>query len=184
MTEATYAHAYARALFSTAKAEGHREAVAADIRALEAQWEGSQELRRFAAQRLRGNTLTHEHLIEEIWGQSFGFELIQLLKVLAHRNQLTLTPLILKHFFTLYNRDLKCEQVVGSFALAPDAATLTHIRQLIFSRFGDNYELIIKTDSKLIAGFTLIMNDTCVDASLSGRLNRLKLLLKKPAIAG
>lgn len=184
MMQGIYARAYARALFSTAKACGRRACVTADIRALKAQWEGAQELRRFAAQRLRGNTLTHEHLIDEIWGESFGPELILLLKVLAHRNQLTLTPLIVKHFLDLFNRDLKCEQVIGTFALAPDDATLARVRQLIASRFDANYELLIKIDPKLIAGFTLIMNDTCVDASLSGRLNRLKLLLKKPAIAG
>jgi len=184
MMLAIYAHAYARALFSTAKACGRREPVTADMRALKAQWEGAPELHRFAAQRLRGNTLSHERLIDEIWGESFGPELIQLLKVLAHRNQLTLIPLIVKHFMDLFNRDLKREQVVGTFALAPDDAELARIRQLIAKRFGENYELIVKTDPKLIAGFTLIMNDTCVDASLAGRLTRLKLLLKKPAIAG
>lgn len=184
MMHAIYARAYARALFSTAKACGRRPCVTADIHALKAQWEGAPELRRFAAQRLRGNTLSHEHLIEQIWGESFGPELIQLLKVLAHRNQLTLIPLIVKHFLTLFNHDLKREQVVGTFAMAPDDATLARVHQLITSRFGENYELLVKTDPKLIAGFTLIMNDTCVDGSLSGRLNRLKLLLKKPAIAG
>lgn len=184
MTEATYARAYARALFSTAKARGIRDAVTADVRALKAQWDGSLLFRSFACHRLRGNTQTHERQIDEIWGTSLSAEVIQLLKVLAHRNHLVYIPLIEKYFMMMLNRDLKCEQIVSTFALSPDEQTLARIRQLIVNSYGENYNLIVKTDPQLIAGFKLIINDMCVDASLSGRLNRLKLILKKPALAG
>jgi F0F1-type ATP synthase delta subunit len=38
----------------------------------------------------------------------------------------------------------------------------------------------VAVDPELIAGFVMTMNDQRIDASMSGRLNRLRLGLQKP----
>lgn len=61
--------------------------------------------------------------------------------------------------------------VVVTSATALDTAELKGITQYLDQSVGSSYELVQSVDSKLVAGFTLQVNDTFIDASVLGKIN-------------
>jgi F0F1-type ATP synthase delta subunit len=54
------------------------------------------------------------------------------------------------------------------------------MRDKILKVHGGTLQMQVAVDPELIAGFVMTMNDQRIDASMSGRLNRLRLGLQKP----
>ena len=61
--------------------------------------------------------------------------------------------------------------VVVTSAVALDASELKGITIYLDKVVGDSYELIEDIDTSLVAGFTLQVNDTFIDASVLGKIN-------------
>lgn len=181
MTDSVYARAYARALFRAAEELGTTPAVREDVRALEAQWAGSPELRLFCRRHLPGNAEHHAALIDAVWGKTFSSPMIQMLKVLAERDQLGIVPLIIPAFDDIADRSLGCARVKAEFAVAPDGQTLDGVRALAVARHGESMHFQSAVRPDLLAGFRLTIDDRRIDASLAGRLARLRIGLRKPA---
>jgi len=182
MTDAVLAHAYARGLLKSAQSLGQEGRVSEDIRALEAQWEHSPELRAFCTGHLRGNSVHHVQMARDLWGTSFSTPVMVLLEGLAKRETLRLIPEIVEVFNESLDRAHKCLRVEARFAVKPDEAMLMGVHDLIRSQYGREYRIVALVDPDLIAGFQITINDTRVDASLAGRLKRLRQALNKPMI--
>jgi ATP synthase F1 delta subunit len=71
-------------------------------------------------------------------------------------------------------------RVVVTSATDLDASELKGLRSYIEKSLGDAYELEQVVDPQLVAGFTLQINDTLIDASLLGKISSIqhKLLTK------
>lgn len=179
-----FARAYARTLFRSALARNELDAVIADVRALDAQWRGSPELRLFCRSHQPGNTESHERQVSTLWGTTFTESLLVLLRALARREHLALIPPILEQFFILHDLEKGRTHVEASFAVEPTPALLNQVRDKILARRGGTVEMRVKIDPSLIAGFVITLNDQRIDASMAGRLNRLRLGLKKPGGGG
>ncbi len=67
--------------------------------------------------------------------------------------------------------------VVVTSALALDSSALKGIKSYLDSSIGDTYELIQVEDSSLLAGFTLQVDDTFIDASVLGKINTVSNIL-------
>ena len=62
-------------------------------------------------------------------------------------------------------------------ATALDATSLKGIRSYLGKSIGDAYELEQVVDESLVAGFTLQINDTFIDASVLGKINAVSNIL-------
>ena len=182
MTDAVLAHAYARGLLKSAQAQGQEKRVSEDIRALDAQWKNSPELRTFCTGHLRGNSIHHVQMARDLWGTSFSVPVMVLLEGLAKRETLRLIPEIVEVFNESLDRAHKCLHVEARFAVKPDEAMIMGVHDLIRSQYGREYRIVALVDPELIAGFQITINDIRVDASLVGRLKRLRQALNKPMI--
>jgi F-type H+-transporting ATPase subunit delta len=182
MTDTILAHAYARGLFKTAQALGQEARVSEDIRALEAQWQGSPELRIFCTGHLRGNTIHHAEMVRALGGISVSVPLMTLLQGLAKREILRLIPQIIRFYLELLDISHKFLHVEARFAVKPNEAMLMSVHDLVRAKYGREYRIVAKVDPDLIAGFLITINDIRIDASLGGRLKRLRQALHKPAV--
>ncbi|PIR99212.1 hypothetical protein COT87_00555 [Candidatus Collierbacteria bacterium CG10_big_fil_rev_8_21_14_0_10_44_9] len=61
--------------------------------------------------------------------------------------------------------------VVVTSAVALDAPELKDIKSYLAKAVPESYELVQLVDSSLVAGFTLQINDTFIDASVLGKIN-------------
>ncbi len=62
-------------------------------------------------------------------------------------------------------------RVVITSAVALDASEIKQITAYLKSSLGVDYELVKLVDPSLLAGFTLQVNDTFIDASVLGKIN-------------
>jgi len=178
----TYARAYSRALYLSAVERQELPVVVEDMNALAAQWRESKELRIFCKQHQSGNTHSHEHWVDTLWGTTFSNSLLVLLRALAHRGQLELIPSILEHFHERYDRERHCAHVTLTFAEPPTDDMVDQMREKILKDRGGTLQMQVTVNPELIAGFVVTLNDQRIDASMSGRLNRLRLGLQKPGV--
>ena len=182
MTDVVLARAYARGLLKTAQTLEMEAQVSEDIRALNAQWKGSRELQTFCMGHLRGNSIHHVQMVKDLWGTTFSVPVMVLLEDLAKGETLRLIPHVVSIYNELRDIALKRSHVEARFAVKPDEATLKGVHALIRARYSREYRIVVTVDPELIAGFQIIINDIRVDASLAGRLKRLRQALRKPAI--
>jgi len=182
--EGVYARAYARALLRAATAGGEVDRVTQDVAALELQWNGSPELRRFCRSHLPGSSLDHVRLVDQLWGDTFTRTLKFFLGVLAQWDHLRLVPLVAQQYQALADRAQGCSKVQASFACEPGQDEVDRVRQLVADAYGPVMKLNVRVDASLIAGVRLLINDRRVDASLAGRLARLRYGLSKPMQPG
>jgi F-type H+-transporting ATPase subunit delta len=181
--DAIYARAYARALYRSAVERLELADAVADMKALDAQWRGSAELRRFCKMHHSGNTRSHELLVDGLWGKSFTAPVLVMLRTLSHREQLEIIPLVIDQFMIRYDREQHCSHVALAFALQPTEATLEQIRERVAEARGPLMRMQVKVDADLIAGFMITLDDQRIDASMAGRVKRLRMGLKNPGMA-
>jgi F-type H+-transporting ATPase subunit delta len=61
--------------------------------------------------------------------------------------------------------------VIVTSALKLDASELKGIKSYLDKNLTESYELVEQIDPSLVAGFTLQINDTFIDASVLGKIN-------------
>ena len=180
MTRNATARAYARALFRTAQAQSQQDATAQSMRELGELWATSPEFRRFCHWHLSGNAENHVRTVRQIHHDALAPLVCVLLEKLAAWGHLALTPQIVAQYSEMDDRARKCVRVNATFAVAPTEETLRHVHELVAQTYGPGVLLDPKIDPALIAGFQLLLNGRRVDASMAGRLQRLRMGLRNP----
>jgi len=178
--EGVYASAYARALLGAAAAQRAVAAVTSDLRALEDQWNGSVEFRRFCHGRHQTIPGQRAQTVRDIWGDSLAPVTLGFLALLADWGQLHLLPLIVDRFVELADRAAGRHKADAAFACEPIPDELDRVRRMIADAYGPLVDLAVRVEPALLAGVRLRIDDRLVDASLAGRLARLKKGLLKP----
>ena len=180
MTGHVYARAFARALHGAAVSGREEDAVARDVLALGRQWEGSPELRRFCRSRQDGGADMCAEQARRLWDGSVTPLVGAFLTVLARRRQLALLPLIAGCYQKIDDRARRCSDVRIRFACEPGAEQVERIRQIVADANGPVMRVDVAVDASLIAGVRFFVNDRRVDATLAGRLARLRAGLVRP----
>ena len=178
--ESVYARAFARALLGIAQDRSDVDRVAQDARALEEQWQASAELRRFCCSRHAGSLFLRQGLGRQLWGNTFCETFLAFLDRLAERGQLRLLPQIAASFRTLADKSAGRRHVEATFACEPQAPELARVRQMVTDAYGPLFTFTQRVAPELLAGVRIRIDDRLVDASLAGRLARLKHGLLKP----
>jgi F-type H+-transporting ATPase subunit delta len=86
---------------------------------------------------------------------------------------------IATEYLNQYKKNKHIKTAVVTSAVKIDAALRASIIELVKRETGSEVELIEKTDERLIGGFILRVEDTQIDASVSGKLNKVKRKLKE-----
>lgn len=180
-SESVYARAYARALLSAAQAAQALEEVSSDMLALGEQWDGSRELRLFCRRQRQDAATQRAARIDALWGGTLAPATLHFLRLLSEWGHLRLLRQVVARFAELADRAAGRHHAVAVFACEPAANELARVRQLIAAAYGPLFNLDVRVDGGLLAGVRLRVDDRLVDASLAGRLARLKNGLLKPA---
>jgi F-type H+-transporting ATPase subunit delta len=180
MNSEGYARAFARALYGAAAALRDRSEVTRDVLALRQQWDGSPELRLFCRSRQRGSADERAAFVGRLWGDSLARTTSAFLMMLARRHQLAMLPSVVRQYQALDDRARGCSEVRIGFACEPDDGQVDQIRRLVAAAYGPLMNVHVKVVPELIAGVRFSVNDKRVDATLAGRLARLRAGLLKP----
>ena len=181
-SDTAYVRSYARALLSAARFTAAIPTVQCDLASVMGALAESQDLRRWICRRVisspaRRTAEAHQRLAKLVSPMT-----LSLLLRMAAWNHLHLLPAVVKRFEQAV-RQLEGRRTARVVcAQPPDEATLTAIR----ARCGANatgLDLEVQIDPALLAGMTIRMDDQVFDASLAGRIARLRQALANPGRA-
>lgn len=180
--EAAYVRAYARALFGAARAADALPATTRDLAAVMGVLAESVEQRRWIARRAPASQPRRAAEVRERLGSAAGTATLRLLVQMAAWHHLHLIPAVARRFESLVRAAAGRGTAQVVFAQPATEAALAALR----IRLGaDEHQLDfeVRTDPSLLAGLTVRIGDRVLDASLAGRLARLRQALINPARA-
>jgi len=99
---------------------------------------------------------------------------LNLVVLLAHRGRLAALPAIAREYARLVDRERGVVAATVTSALPLDPAELGAITARLEAMTGSDVEVTTAVDSALIGGLTVRVRDRLIDASLRGRLERLR----------
>ena len=181
-SDASYIRAYSRALLGAARATSAIPTVQLDLAAVMGALAESVDLRRWFCRRVISSPVRRTAEAQERLAGLVSPMTLRLLVRMAAWNHMHLLPAVTKRF------DLAVRKLEGRrtarvvCAQTPDETTLAAIR----TRMGGDaglLELELLTDPALLAGLTIRTEDQVFDASLAGRLARLRQALANPGRA-
>lgn len=172
--EEELARPYARALAQSAAALQLSERVRGDIEALEAQWEGSPELREWCQCYHSWPKEQHTAWVQALWGETFSHPVRVALASMSEQNLLGAIP----HLIRVFRRFMDVVEgrmtVHFVFAQQPSPETEALLRQKAIKTYGAETEIKLSVEPALGAGLVVRAGHTQIDGSLAGRLHRLK----------
>ena len=175
MNTAGVARAFAKALLDSVLASGEGERIRADVLRLQADVEASPALRDYCRGRHASTPEAREETVCALWKGQVSPRTLLTLRQLARWDALPALPLFLKRFLTRYDAATGTRVAHAAFALPPTESDLAALREKLQARFpGDTVDLRAEVNPALLAGFTLDVGDIAVDASLQGRLRRMR----------
>ena len=174
-----YARAFARALQGAAAARREEAQATANVAALEQLWEMSPEWRQFCRTRMPGGARVRVRRVRQLFADALPEIVMRFIEAVARHDQLALLPMICTQYQRLAARARGCTRVRMLFACEPTADQVARVRNWVAATRGPEMEVTVLTEPELIAGMRLFVNDMRVDASLAGRLERLRAGLRK-----
>ena len=182
-TDTAYIRAYARALLGAARFTDTVPAVQRDLATVMAALAESADLRGWFCRRVLSSPVRRTAEATQRLEKLVTPMTLRLLVRMAAWNHLHLLPAVVKQF-ELAVRKLEGRRTARVVcAQAPDDATLAAIRARMGADAGNLLDLELQTDPTLLAGLTIRTEDQIFDASLAGRLARLRQALANPGRA-
>lgn len=172
MPRTTAARRYAEAAFEIAVRDGTVDAWRRDLR-LAAELAGDERVAR-AADSPAAPFAERRRLIERLLEERVSRHALSLALLLAERERFGTLPQIAARFDELVrlSRGTVAATVTSATALHPDELAAVHRR--VEALAGGAVELETSVDPSLIGGLTVRIGDRLIDASVRGRLERLR----------
>lgn len=167
---------YARALVLAAQKLGILARVRGDMEALQEQWDGSEVLRDWCTTARSLPKAAHAEAIKALWGDTMTQPTCVLLEALSTAGLLAAIPQTIRVFRRFADRLEARVSVEFVFATTPSNALLTTLKQRAIAAYGEQTQITVRTDATLGAGMVIRAGNTQIDASLKGRLARLRQL--------
>ncbi len=168
----TAARRYAEAAFGLALRDNSIDAWAEDLQ-IAAELLGDERVRRVIENPSRP-LAERQKVIARLLGKRVRMPAQNLVRLLSERRRLDLVPAIAAEYRRLVNRHngIVTAIVTSAAPLEPDetAALTERLRQMT----GATVELDVRIDPDLIGGLTVRVGDRLLDASVRGRLERLR----------
>jgi F-type H+-transporting ATPase subunit delta len=177
---AIYARSYARALFGAASATASVDAIRADLSNVLGVILASPEIRRWIVRRAPGSPPRRIADVRRFFSGAAGGATMRLLEQMAAWNHLHLIPDVARRFEAAARKSEGRITAHVVCADPPDAAATTAIQNRI-ATINKTFEVELRSDPRLLAGLTVRVGDRLIDASLAGRLARIRRLLTNPS---
>ena len=168
------ARPYARALAQAAMDLGTMARVRGDIEALDAQWQGCEELRAWCTTFHSAPRAAHRAFVGEVWGDTLCGPVRLLLETLSEHGLLAALPQVIRVFRRLADIAEQRKDVELVFAAPPSEATLALLSEKARTAYGPDVTIRTTVNPALGAGLILRAGHMQIDASLAGRLRRLR----------
>lgn len=165
---------YARALVLAAQSLGILARVRGDMEALQAQWDGSEELRTWCCTARSLPKAAHTEAIKALWGETMAHPTCVLLEALSTAGLLAVIPNVVRVFRRFADTLEARVAVEFVFAAAPSETVLASLTARAKDAYGEKTDITVKVDETLGAGLVIRAGNTQIDASLKGRLARLR----------
>jgi F-type H+-transporting ATPase subunit delta len=98
----------------------------------------------------------------------------KLVGLLVHRGKVDRLPIVTAEYRRLLNRERGIVEAVATTAVALDASETEALASKVAQMTGRTVDLRVEVDEALIGGLTVRVGDTLYDASVRGRLERLR----------
>ncbi|MCI0346921.1 MAG: F0F1 ATP synthase subunit delta [Chloroflexi bacterium] len=113
-------------------------------------------------------------VIDGLLGARVPAHVGNLIRLLAKRGRLEILPLVAREYQRLLNRQRGIVEATVTSAAPLDAAERDALEARIRAMTGSQVDLRTVVDPALIGGLTVRVGDTLLDASVRGRLERLR----------
>jgi F-type H+-transporting ATPase subunit delta len=178
--ESAYVRAYARALHRAARITATLPSVQCDLAGVMGALTESVELRRWICRPVIASPVRRANEAHARFAHLVTPMTLRLLLRMAAWNHLHLLPAVTKRFAHTLRKEAGCRTVRLVSAQAPAPATLAAIRQHLGGECAETMDVELHTDPTLLAGMTIQWEDQIFDASLAGRIARLRQSLTTP----
>ncbi len=169
---ATAARRYAEAVFEIASRDGAHDAWARDLETV-AEVAAEERVRD-----VLGNPAIpmpdRERVLRELVGDRISPGTLNLVRLVVERGRVDLLPLVSGEYRRLMNRHRGVVEAVVTSAAALTSDETAALRQRIESMAGTSIDLRTAVDPSLIGGLTVKVGGRLLDASVRGRLERLR----------
>ncbi|MFN7312238.1 MAG: ATP synthase F1 subunit delta [Bacteroidota bacterium] len=173
MSEHRVASRYAKSLLDLAKEQNIVDAVVADIRTLAAVLKENRNLESV----LKSPIITGERkltVLTKIFEGSFQKITIVFFDVVIRKKRERYLPAMIKAFIEQYNELNNIAEATVKTATPVSNEILAEIKGHIEKQTGKTINLTATTDASLIGGLVVQVGDRLFDASVSGKLNKIK----------
>jgi F-type H+-transporting ATPase subunit delta len=113
-------------------------------------------------------------VIDELLGNRVGKPVRNLITLLAERSRLEILPAIVAEYQRLLNRERGIATALVTSAAELSAEEQRALEDRLRKMTGSDVELDVRVDEALIGGLTVRVGDRLLDASVRGRLERLR----------
>ena len=177
MASARVAERYSRSLLDLAKDSSKVDKVYEDMKQLKASLSSSDLMNLLMNPTIRGSK--KNTILQKIFGSSWDALTLKFVEVITRKGRENVLPDIAQTFFEQYNEYKGITNVLVTSANPLSEDSLDRIRQKLISSgtTKDKINLETKVDPALIGGFVLEYNNNQYDASVRGKLNKLKNIL-------
>lgn len=115
-----------------------------------------------------------EELVARLLDRRVAKPVVNLVRLLAQRGRTELLPAISREFHRLLNEQRGVVEAVATSAKPLDPDDREAVRKQVEKMTGAKVELQVEVDESLIGGLTVRIGDRLFDASIRGRLERLR----------
>lgn len=113
-------------------------------------------------------------VLDRLIGGRVPSAVTNLARLLARRGRIDRLPAVAAEYGRLLNRHRGVVEATVTSAVSLDAAETAALRARVEAMTGRTVDLTTRVDGGLIGGLTVRVGDTLLDASLRGRLERLR----------
>lgn len=168
---------YAHSLLEFAQGKNSLDKVKGDVDAIIDTLDTSREL-----QVMLKNPLIHytkkSAIFDSIFKGKISAEVLEFLHVIFRKGREMHTADILRQFVKLYNNEKGILEVQATFATPPSEQIKSELKSALEQKLKGSVILSTDINPAIIGGFSVQYNDVMYDASVAGRLNKLKQALK------
>lgn len=164
---------YAKAFFSLAREKGLTTELRKDAGLITSVYETSNDFILLIESPLI-STSGKIKVLKSIFDGKVNLFSMNFLLLITENKREKYIPGIFRNLEDLYRKEEGIKTALVSTAEPLDAALVEQIRQSLESEFGSKVELSQTTNSDLIGGFVLRVDDTQYDASVSTQLKKMK----------
>ncbi|GAC1467171.1 MAG: F0F1 ATP synthase subunit delta [Chloroflexota bacterium] len=165
------AQRYAEAAYHVARQDGNEDQWVADMRAASEAMQ-NEGIAQYFRDPNNGQS-EKQKTVEKVF-DGVGPHMLNLIRILASRNRMHLLPLIAYNFEALHRQSQGIEEAHVTVARRLSDQEREQIQQALSRATGKRIELTSDVDENILGGIVVRIGDRLIDASVAGRLQRLR----------